>query len=124
MFLLYSSGNFDVGMLPSKLSLPLYVYLTTSWRDEGLTKQEASEVLEHVKGILRHRSLNTKFEIKETISDMNLNIKVNEDDLKDFGKRLPESNLKRGNIHMALVGYPRGYLGLGMGSSACMKDNR
>ena len=90
-----------------------------------MTTQQASEVILHAKEFLLHQSLNCKMEIHEYISDMNANVKL-PGGLEDFGKQLPESRLKRGNVHMALIAGASGgnYLGVAKISSACMEDNR
>merc|ERR1712079_324570 len=116
--------SFVVGKFPKKLELPVNVYLTPSWiNSHGQSK--AKQVVEQAKLMLKHSSLDTKFELKAKIIDYTQEFKPSRTDIVRFRNSIPESNLEIGTIHMLLTDNKSGGpVGLAYLNAVCGEDNR
>ena len=75
--------------------------------------------------MLKHSSLDTKFELKTKIIDYNQEFKPSGTDIARFRNSIPESNLEIGTIHMLLTDNKSGRtVGIAYLNALCSENNR
>jgi len=81
--------------------------------------------VEHAKLMLVHSSLDTKFELKTSFTDLNQDFTPGGRGLRTFMETVPKSNLKKGTIHMLLTDIKEGrVVGIAWLNAVCGSNNR
>ena len=78
------------------------MYLSPSFRN---TRRDAKAILRHAAIMLDHPTLDSKFKLKPTIINFETTIElINRATLFQFQDSLPSIRLKKGTVHMLLLG--------------------
>ena len=97
-----SDGAYDLGIPPSKFEISVNMYLSPSFRN---TRRDAKAILRHAAIMLDHPTLDSKFKLKPTIINFETTIElINRATLFQFQDSLPSIRLKKGTVHMLLLG--------------------
>ena len=98
-------------------------------RTEQKVKAQVGAIIDHAGTMLTHPTLKTKFRLKSNIIDFETSIKsIFSKDLAGWIDEIPSINLKKGTMHMLLLGDTdatgAGGLGIAKVNSICMSNNR
>ena len=96
-------------------------------RTEQKVRAQVGAIIDHAGTMLTHPTLKTKFKLKSNIIDFETSIKsIFKKEMDGWIDEIPSINLKKGTMHMLLLGDTdaTGGLGIAKVNSICMSNNR
>ena len=117
--------EFDSKIFPNYL-LHINVYLSNSWRKyfKSKAKKQAKAVVTHASGILKDSSLNTKIVLEVGgYHNISHDFNISGRSLKNWSKKVPKNQRRRGTVHIVLVASKDNPKGIGHKREVCSKDN-